>query len=123
MFEIEDKRLALVNSFSKIMSSGEAIRKSIKKWEFVYDNIDSINQEGGGSTCALCFLYAVRGCIGCPVREDTGSANCQGTPWWGAHEIVGDRYATEESKQIAVQLEIDYLKGILLSYLEEHNEI
>ncbi len=123
MFKIKNKCIVLVRPFPEHMSTKEAIKKSIKKWQFIYDNIDNINQEAGGDTCALCYLYSGGGCFDCPIMEDTDGDNCQGTPWWTAHETVTDRYATKENKQIAVQLEIDYLKEILSDYLEEHNEI
>lgn len=82
-----------------------ALRISIGKWVGIRDGEV---EDAGGDNCALCSVYATmeaylknRGCSGCPVKMDTGSRGCFGTPY---HDGPGD--------EVAIAM-IAYLKSLL----------
>ncbi len=123
MFKIVERILYLIEPFSERMSIEDAIRKSIAKWEFIYQNVDNIIDGSGGITCALCFEFAKQRCLPCPIMKDTGKVNCDSTPWWNAHSALSFSKNSVQKKRM-VKLEVDYLKKILADYLEEkENEI
>ena len=98
----------------------EALKGSIKKWE---DIVDGVGSDAGGTNCPLCRLYYSNGyCIKCPVSNNTGKGNCNGTPYanWAEHfDIVHDNPWPQrvynncpECKDLA-QKELDYLISLL----------
>lgn len=64
-----------------------ALKKSIAHWRRLEASVKDGSQmsaleEGWGvSSCALCHIYFVYGCVGCPVRESTGQDGCRNTPY------------------------------------------
>jgi hypothetical protein len=62
-----------------------ALRESIAKWRFAASLPEKFwyngGIDGGPTTCALCRLYFRERCEGCPVKEETGYSNCDGTPY------------------------------------------
>ena len=84
--------------------------------------------------CAFCSLYFLRGCLHCPVCEETGLGACRGTPYdkvanilmsrewrvfyWGEPTNIKDRLlsATEKEYQLLVSLALKEfpIKGEIL---------
>lgn len=58
--------------------TAEALEKSIQKWQKIAARE---GQENGVADCALCALFWVDDCRGCPVMKRTGMWGCQGTPY------------------------------------------
>jgi len=65
-----------------------ALQYSIAKWKFIVEWLRKWKQplrDGGASTCALCHVYndgmQDAPCLGCPISELTGSAQCRNTPY------------------------------------------
>ena len=63
----------------------EALRKSIEKWRKI---VDGTGQDDGAENCALCQMFMTQvnaspkdSCVGCPVKEKTGTGGCVGTPY------------------------------------------
>jgi len=71
-------------------SAASAINQSVRKWEFILDQLEqgrSIVDDGGPQTCPLCWFYrqeytecGVSECGECPIAL-AGHANCRKTPY------------------------------------------
>jgi len=88
LFEIRYNQLRLTNKGQEIfygnISRQYAMILSIKKWAFITKYIketSNIPRDGGLVTCALCKLYTVSDCIGCPVFQHTKNTNCNDSPY------------------------------------------
>ena len=68
----------------------KAKQGSVAKWAEIVKS--PLAPDRGGENCPLCLLYrgpnAVGSCEGCPVKEASGNAECQGTPYeeWLQHQ-------------------------------------
>lgn len=114
--------ICLAEDFDDDMSTEEALRLSIEKWEFFKANIEQYPHlmDGGVWSCALCglFYYDGRGgfCTGCPISEKTGDTHCQGSPY----DAIVYRYENHEAVTLdEVQKEIDFLEILLAEELEK----
>ena len=94
----------------------EAMRKSVKKWEFIAEWCESHDDseflaDGGENTCALCKLYlgeTDRECVGCPILDRTGKIGCQETPYVNYRRSGGDsRVARREVAFLKTLLRIE----------------
>jgi hypothetical protein len=56
----------------------KALKLSIAKWELIAAGLIG---DKGIENCALCVKYYDGDCKGCPVMEDTGHHQCQGSPY------------------------------------------
>ena len=64
------------------MTEKQAFRKSIKKWENIFDRKEiDLRQEN----CALCQKFP--SCTSCPINIKTGVNGCKNTPYydWADH--------------------------------------
>ncbi len=69
------------------------------------------------SNCAFCDRYAWEYfCVGCPVYEETGDTNCDGSPYQAAADlyfgIQGEDHAKIKTFRKAAQKEIEFLEGL-----------
>lgn len=99
----------------------KALEGSIEKWAAIAAGTDS-NQ--GPYNCPLCMMfnecmidedYAGKPqCDGCPVKESTGQAGCQGTPYQRYEEAEDfDSNMDEDDMKKLAQEELDFLKSLL----------
>ncbi len=58
----------------------EALKASIKHWK---DDILTYKMTANSRNCPLCTIYNKNDtdCKGCPIRDKTGLATCNGTPY------------------------------------------
>lgn len=100
LFYCDGKFLQMTGEFPTDMTEGQALDLSIEKWEVMSRVALAPFYGGGTATCALCYLFYEQHshspCGKCPVYEDTGMHECDGTPYW-----------TGTSAQI-----LEYLKGL-----------
>lgn len=98
----------------------EALLASIKHWE---ENLAEENPRRirvYSTACPLCDLFNQRDdCKGCPVMEETGLENCEGSPWTEAakafeawKQVPGNENEKERWK-IAAEAELDFLRALL----------
>lgn len=95
-----------------------ALEKSIVHWE---ENLSAAKSRRYGEiniereACALCSIFWVEACMGCPVRVQSGRPSCKGTPYMEVNDIVGKANFEFGWKGItrAVRKELVYLKSLL----------
>ena len=109
MFENDDGEIGLTKPFAKRMTWAKALELSIQKWEFILsevENNNSVKEDGGDETCALCYRKDLPGwqhCTSkCPVGKGTGSYGCNNTPYKNVD--------FEVTKTIIA--EVDFLKSL-----------
>lgn len=56
----------------------KALKGSITKWERIAERR---GVDLGPDNCPLCKLFYKKECVGCPVMEKTGRAQCYSTPY------------------------------------------
>jgi len=105
----------------------KALKKSIEKWEKI---VKREGEDRGLRNKALCRLFLMKGCKGCPVYSRTGKISCEGTPYieWIKHHRdkhpsildVSLKIKCPKCKELALQ-ELEFLKS-LLSEREELNK-
>lgn len=106
----------------------EALRGSIAKWRAI---VAGDGEDNGVSNCPLCQIFYEQEyeededgeplfCVGCPVRDRTGTDNCAGTPWvrWARlHQSSDDNsfpwYAHTPEEKLVAQAELDFLISLL----------
>lgn len=61
----------------------QAVYGSIAKWAAVVAG----GEDQANRNCPLCTRYYAGGCIGCPVKKESGQRFCLGTPYetWDDH--------------------------------------
>ena len=101
----------------------KALKGSIEKWEKIVRNTRALDKRG--SNCPLCeiFGYDKEGCDGCPVMENTGMEECDGTPYekWHRHQCdqhlvnYGDRHRFNDCPDCLTlaKEELNFLKSLL----------
>ena len=62
----------------RLRKGDDPLTVSIQKWE---DIVKGTGKDEGRYNCALCALFYIVGCFGCPVQEHTGEPRCEGTPY------------------------------------------
>lgn len=113
MFINNDGFIKLTKPFRKNMSWESALKFSVKKWEFILEEVKEkreVRNGGGTETCALCYKDSkdsfdkgvVGDCKNCPICLKTGVWICGDTP---LTEIEFDKTET-------IQAEIDFLKSL-----------
>lgn len=96
------------------------LQESIRHWERLRDctTVKAILDEGvGANRCALCQTYPwYLGCLGCPVKNETGIRGCRNTPYTEAY-----RYAKCRGREVGfdvrvwvklAQAELDFLRSL-----------
>ena len=92
----------------------EALKKSIKHWE---ENLEKAkqgalcNDDIDGDKCALCGLFWLCDCEGCPVKDSTGEEDCKNTPYFDVDRSL-DLNETNEALIRHVEKELEFLKGL-----------
>ncbi len=82
-----------------------ALKGSIRKWERI---VAGKGIDLGTENCPLCKLFYKKGCIGCPVKEETGFNWCFLTPydeWLLHHEL-------EHGKPVILKVKCDTCKKL-----------
>lgn len=111
-FEVTGDLLVVIPSFREGPGfyKEEALELSIRKWVVLAAlPQETLINDGGRTTCALCFKYD---CRDCPVSQTTGAGKCFGTPyriWW---DITQSYYEGELTLPEAAQLEVEFLKSL-----------
>lgn len=100
----------------------DALQASIRHWEANVAAEEPHDVAVKGNACALCHLFVIDyggNCKGCPVREATGWAHCDGTPWHRAADAAqywrdypNARGGRAEFRQ-AAQRELDFLRALV----------
>jgi len=108
----------------------KALKESIAHWEELHacNTYDEINEVGGigSSSCALCNMFhypiSTSSCIGCPVYESTGCANCGDSPYsevpmakiglYG-YVLFNRNYSQQKIWKDASRKQLEFLKGLL----------
>jgi len=67
----------------------DALQKSIAHWQENVAVDDLFKARIGTNDCALCDLFFVDFCKGCPVASSTGHIGCLETPYTHAREALG----------------------------------
>ena len=78
-----------------------ALEESIEKWRQIERGE---MWDEGSHNCALCCEFFQNCCYECPVREHTGKANCDGTPfmeWANSIEVSPAIADTPRLRKIA----------------------
>ena len=70
----------------------DALRDCVVHWTEVEAAERASDVRIGPGKCALCALYLVDYCQGCPVKEKTGQSRCGGTPYNAAFEALARWY-------------------------------
>ena len=94
-----------------------ALKGSIAKWEAIVAGTDN---DRGAKNCTLCQAFP--DCDGCPVAEETGQDDCEGSPYeetryFEARSDANGTYlgrapVTPEDFAIA-RAELDFLRSLL----------
>lgn len=104
----------------------QALRASIEKWKANAEAEYSSDYLISPSSCPLCRLFHgtyiddYHHCIGCPVYENTGETDCEGTPYADAAKKLrlwhrsGDTKYMEAVRSAALE-EVAYLESLLPS--------
>lgn len=95
----------------------EALEKSIVHWRENLRATDIGSISTGVDDCALCGLFWVDICVGCPVQRKTGSTDCHESPYLAASVSLtrlNDDSSQEnwEKWRKACKAEISFLEGL-----------
>jgi hypothetical protein len=96
----------------KPLSIEELIDKSILKWEHI---VNGTGFDLGIHDCPLCKEYHIENCIGCPIKELTGTPYCQETPYthWCRLTRKYGSYVVRNSEMLDAATDmLNYLKGL-----------
>ena len=106
----KDPRKIIILINGNDITKENALDWSIEKWElnigFLEDNPTQLLRSGSLG-CALCYLYAGRECVGCPVEKATGLSACLETPY-----ITFCQQATNADLLFWARKELEFLKGL-----------
>lgn len=97
-----------------------ALKQSIAHHERMakFTKIEQFEKEAPGwSDCALCQLFIMQSCVGCPVDNETHTS-CQDTPYeeiCDAHDLLKEKKSKPnwQSFRKAERAEIKFLKSLL----------
>jgi len=102
----------------RLRAGEDPLDLSIEKWEDVVDHLNKIQTkeefdsrlEEGHKNCALCEVYNIDGCLGCPVRRVTGAEGCLFTPWtdWVVAKEAG---SLQDMREVAIK-ELLFLRSL-----------
>lgn len=90
-----------------------ALEGSIAKWEAI---VAGTGTDEGIENCPLCKVFYFERdatgelCAGCPVKEETGQAGCEGSPYDEWRDIFDEDDG--DIKRLA-QAELDFLRSLL----------
>jgi hypothetical protein len=105
----------MTNEMTMDAATLKALRGSIVKWQLI---VDGTGIDKGPDNCPLCQMFnnmvnpkAQAACRGCPVREATGVARCEGTPYEQYSDLDQD-LDDKERAEAAVE-ELEFLKSLL----------
>lgn len=94
----------------------EALKASIAKWERNAEAEKPDKYLTGVNDCPLCALFYAKGCVGCPVRDHTGWALCDGSPYqeaFDAWERWDDGDGAADEAHALAREEVAFLKSLL----------
>lgn len=95
----------------------DALELSIAHWERNVTAEMPDDASVGAKRCALCIALRPT-CAGCPVKDETGQTDCEGSPYeeafehfivWMDHDSSACHLA---AWRVAAQRELDFLKGL-----------
>jgi hypothetical protein len=99
--------------------TAEALEKSIKHWENNAEAERPKDASTRGADCALCGLFYIEGCEGCPVYHRTGGEEeCSDTPYYQAlycfkrWERYPDDQTSRDYFRAAASEEVKFLKSL-----------
>jgi len=107
----------------RLKDGEDPLELSIEKWEDIVENLESIEDvvdfntdlETGNANCALCEMFDVIDCEGCPVAE-SGSDGCENTPYSlfrdSIEDAFGDGDSTLEDVVECARRELEFLRGL-----------
>jgi len=104
----------LVNVMSR-----RALKASIAHWYRISacKTKEELRREGYyGEDCALCRMFIIERCQGCPVSQATGQSNCKKSPYKAALYslnrwiFTGEWYNTDQDN---IEAEIRFLESLL----------
>ena len=90
-----------------------ALKDSIAHWTRLAEGKRLEGEQPGWRHCALCSLFIGPFCVGCPVREATGTDSCEDTPYpaaakaWRLHGLDSPKF------QAAAAVMRDFLVTLL----------
>lgn len=100
----------------------KALKESIAHWRRLATGKRRKGETHYGDDCSLCHkFYTGDGkCSNCPVAKKTGHGDCQGSPWWKAHQaylecgfLDTDSRYNSESFKAAAKNELTFLVSLL----------
>lgn len=98
--------------------TAEALEASIKHWEENREVSKPEQAKIDANDCALCNLYVLDGCEGCPVAQRSGHKGCHGSPYFDARFTLADwrKWPDDPDRkqawQKACDAEIAFLKSL-----------
>lgn len=124
-----ENQFELVVELPEKLTAKEALKVSIKKWEFIVKFLENqiplkYVDDGGINSCGLCQRYYDKNCLGCPVAESTGHPYCENTPYTKfshtndlLESLVRDDVPPPTKKKGELRLkyakaELEFLKGL-----------
>jgi len=111
-FKVVNNVLKRIGEWSAGMTVDQALDLSIEKWETIVKHIEEhgITVEcGGRHTCALCGMFWLPMCEGCPIHAETGQHGCVSTPYDDYDSWCGSD--SDENLEHA-KAELKFLKGL-----------
>ena len=115
MFKLVDGYVTLLRPFPTLTRK-TALAFSIKKWEFVVEQLEDgkrVTKDDGVVTCGLCQVYwKLDTCTSCPVKEATGLDACEGTPYDEWHDEIWKPWKDKPSLLKAAKAELAFLRGL-----------
>jgi len=114
-----EKRLELRREGPSPLDAADAVRDSIRKWNFLAQHAESFPHDGGSGTCGCC-LYAGIDCKKCPIGRKPERTHCLETPYWKYSNlwyegVQMNHFSPERAGwlQTAAEDEVCFLKGVL----------
>jgi len=99
-----------------------ALEESIAHWERMATGNPTLGEMPTGPQCALCEEFAEEEgpddpdetdcCFGCPVRDRTGVAGCEKTPFEDAHWLFRCGGISDPDFKKAAAVELEFLKSL-----------
>lgn len=98
------------NEVVKRLKKGEdPLELAVEKWQRI---VDGTGENFGIANCALCHIYAINKCRGCPVYEATREPYCAFTPYDDySLEQCEDFPDPQKLKEHAIR-ELEFLKSL-----------
>ena len=102
-----------------------ALKESIQHWERLVSGDRLIGEIPNGEHCSLCTSFyntslivgdADSLCVGCPIKDHTGTSVCFNTPYREVLDTITDYSARQLNKKKfkkAAEAELEFLKSLL----------